>query len=123
MRRRDRIVTIVVGVCITIVIGANIAIFALVDKKRKAQIEAELGVSQVNYSSPAENYVVEVYGNSTGDSLFMVKKWDWDQEGGGKYWIKVGEFKTRKQADSVKKALCTGEIKNKENELQLAERY
>jgi hypothetical protein len=123
MRRRDRIVTIVVGVCITIVIGANIAIFALVDKKRKAQIEAELGVSHVNYSSHAAKFIVEVYGNKKGDSLFIVKRWEWDQEGAGKYWVKVGEFKKRDQADSVKEALRTGDIKKKENELQLVERY
>lgn len=123
MRRGEKIVTIVVGICITTVIGANIAVFTIVDKKRKAQIEAELGVSQVKYISPSDKLVVEVYSNKKGDSLFMVKQWDWDQEGGGKYWVKVGEFKKRNQADSVKEVLRTREIKKKENELQLVERY
>jgi hypothetical protein len=35
----------------------------------------------------------------------------------------VGEFKKRDQADSLKEALRTTEIKKKENELQLVERY
>ncbi|MCA6372222.1 MAG: hypothetical protein IM631_12655 [Cytophagales bacterium] len=123
MRRREKIVTIVVGICITTVIGANIAVFTIVDKKRKAQINAELGVNQVNYYSTNEKIFVEVYSNKKGDSLFMVKQWDWDQEGGGKYWVKLGEFKKRNQADSVKEALRTLETKKKENELQLVERY
>ena len=113
MRRREKLATIVSGICIAIVIGANIAVYTTVDQKRKAQIEAEIGVNQINYSSPSEKFAVEVYSTKKGDSLFMVKQLDWDMEGGGKYWVKVGEFKTRNHADSLKEVLRARETKKR----------
>jgi hypothetical protein len=95
MKKKKKVATVILGVFIVIVIASNIAIFALVDKKRKVQIEADLGGSHVNYTSHDEKFIVEVYSNNKGDSLFIVKRWEWDLEGPGKYWVKVGEFKKR----------------------------
>ena len=113
MRRREKVAAIVAGICITTVIVANIAVFTIVDKKRKAQSEAELDINQVKYSSPSEKLVVEVYSTKKGDSLFMVKQLEGDMEGGGKYWVKVGEFKTRDHADSLKEVLRARETKKR----------